>query len=316
MTLKKGSTLNEVIARCHPTNRMQMPWLLTSVDDANLLKVVFDNCVGDMDTGFKIICWTQVYLLHHPDVQDKCGVEIHSRFSPCSIDSISPVLSSVSQRCFIESAQNEIPCGNGVVDFLEECDAGPDGLEGKDKCCSSICLLRENARCRQPLAPFAQTIVCVLEASVFPHVKCLKKSTGGPTNHASAKMFPFYLQQGECVPKEDAACGNGILDKNEECDVGESVRPEGKFSVQYVVLHKVIAMENRKLQVEENNVHKKLFHYETLKKSDISLHVRHHRDVDTGHVTARTYVTFFTLGIRRETPPFIKWNGLGRLLVR
>ncbi|XP_025087789.1 ADAM 17-like protease [Pomacea canaliculata] len=67
--------------------------------------------------------------------------------------------------------------------------------------------------------------------------------------------------------------------------------------LQSVVLHKVIAMENRKLQVEENNLHKQLFHYETLKKSDISLHVRHHRDVDTGHVTARTYVTFFTLGM-------------------
>ncbi|PVD38021.1 hypothetical protein C0Q70_00626 [Pomacea canaliculata] len=71
------------------------------------------------------------------------------------------------------------------------------------------------------------------------------------------------------------------------------------ISCMSVVLHKVIAMENRKLQIEENNLHKQLFHYETLKKSDISLHVRHHRDVDTGHVTARTYVTFFTLGIRR-----------------
>ncbi|PVD38022.1 hypothetical protein C0Q70_00627 [Pomacea canaliculata] len=70
-----------------------------------------------------------------------------------------------------------------------------------------------------------------------------------------------------------------------------------KLCVESVVLHKVIAMENRKLQIEENNLHKQLFHYETLKKSDISLHVRHHRDVDTGHVTARTYVTFFTLGM-------------------
>ncbi|XP_025085770.1 ADAM 17-like protease [Pomacea canaliculata] len=75
-------------------------------------------------------------------------IQINSlRFSPCSIDSISRMLRSVSQRCFIESAEDKIPCGNGVVDIREECDAGPDGLEGKDKCCSSICLLRENARC-------------------------------------------------------------------------------------------------------------------------------------------------------------------------
>ncbi|PVD38013.1 hypothetical protein C0Q70_00618 [Pomacea canaliculata] len=127
---------------------------------------------------------------------------------------------------------------------------------------------------------------------------------------------------GPCFPTTETLrpgqlCYNGDCDKKGEC-----IPSEGFFTVRLfkffnnldfdtlgtrqifffensVVLHKVIAMENRKLQVEENNLHKQLFHYETLKKSDISLHVRHHRDVDTGHVTARTYVTFFTLGIRR-----------------
>ncbi|XP_025085798.1 ADAM 17-like protease [Pomacea canaliculata] len=67
--------------------------------------------------------------------------------------------------------------------------------------------------------------------------------------------------------------------------------------LQCILQHTVTALENRDPNIEENNLHKQLFHYETLKKSDISLHVRHHRDVDTGHVTARTYVTFFTLGM-------------------
>ncbi|XP_025085852.1 ADAM 17-like protease [Pomacea canaliculata] len=96
------------------------------------------ECSPNDQEGGRYVMFANVVPGTHPN---------NWRFSPCSIDYISPVLRSVSQECFIESDKDEIPCGNGVVDFLEECDAGPDGLEGKDKCCSSICLLRENANC-------------------------------------------------------------------------------------------------------------------------------------------------------------------------
>ncbi|PVD38014.1 hypothetical protein C0Q70_00619 [Pomacea canaliculata] len=105
----------------------------------------------------------------------------------------------------VQSAEDKIPCGNGVVDIREECDAGPDGLEGKDKCCSSICLLRENARCRQTL-----TADQWLHISLSSFCPC-----------SQWRRLP--RQQGECVSEKDVPCGNGIVDEREECDVGKSV---------------------------------------------------------------------------------------------
>ncbi|PVD38015.1 hypothetical protein C0Q70_00620 [Pomacea canaliculata] len=172
-----------------------------------------------------------------------------------------------------QSAQDEIHCGNGVVDIREECDAGADGLEGKDKCCSSICLLRENARCRQ--FPFyLQQGECVpkedaacgneasaLTADVLPRtVRSLEIRIIGATEPACVivmrpmpantavrrtlatrntanvsqqkRLLVFEnpaTTQGKCVPEEDVPCGNGVLDKNEECDAGEeSVKNQDK----------------------------------------------------------------------------------------
>ncbi|PVD38016.1 hypothetical protein C0Q70_00621 [Pomacea canaliculata] len=185
-------------------------------------------------------------------------------------------------------AREGIPCGNGVLDTEEECDAGQDSLKNQDKCCNRTCHLKESAQCRgQCINGRCITTYCKelgeKDNRRYRACMCDHDAETMKTNLVMTVVFLtalFWIPISWCI---------SCMDRKE--------KKQAPKKPMYVVLHKVIAMENRKLQVEENNVHKKLFHYETLKKSDISLHVRHHRDVDTGHVTARTYVTFFTLGM-------------------
>jgi disintegrin and metalloproteinase domain-containing protein 17 len=65
-------------------------------------------------------------------------------FSPCSINYISEVLKTKS-HCF--TGESLSYCGNDRVEANEECDAGPDGRQGLDKCCDENCKLRPTAQC-------------------------------------------------------------------------------------------------------------------------------------------------------------------------
>jgi len=65
-------------------------------------------------------------------------------FSPCSINYISEVLKTKS-HCF--TGESLSYCGNNRVEANEECDAGPDGRQGLDKCCDENCKLRPSAQC-------------------------------------------------------------------------------------------------------------------------------------------------------------------------
>ncbi|PVD38020.1 hypothetical protein C0Q70_00625 [Pomacea canaliculata] len=238
--------------------------------------------------------------------------------------------------------EKDVPCGNGVLDTEEECDAGEESLKNQDKCCNRTCHLKESAQCRGQcingrcittyckelgekdnrryracmcdhdvsrivfLGQLMQHSFCLLPASVACKRCCLEvfdNDTNGPCFPTTETLRPGQRcyngecdEKGECIPSEGLFTVR-LFNFFNNLDFDTLGTGQIFFFENSVVLHKVIAMENRKLQVEENNLHKQLFHYETLKKSDISLHVRHHRDVDTGHVTARTYVTFFTLGM-------------------
>lgn len=58
-------------------------------------------------------------------------------FSPCSVDSIRPVLQSNSE-CFSNTGAF---CGNGIVESGEECDCGSDEQCATDLCCMTGCML-------------------------------------------------------------------------------------------------------------------------------------------------------------------------------
>ncbi|XP_071103682.1 ADAM 17-like protease [Haliotis cracherodii] len=64
-------------------------------------------------------------------------------FSPCSRRYVSDVLRAKAFKCFVERKDNVPYCGNGIVDNLENCDAGPDG----DDCCTSQCRFKSGASC-------------------------------------------------------------------------------------------------------------------------------------------------------------------------
>lgn len=65
------------------------------------------------------------------------------RFSPCSIKSMSNVLSRRASLCFEAAVISQRLCGNSRLDRGEDCDSG----KKEDRCCSSKCKFKANALC-------------------------------------------------------------------------------------------------------------------------------------------------------------------------
>lgn len=69
----------------------------------------------------------------------------NNKFSPCSRTSIAAVLRNKKDSCFV--APRNSFCGNYRVEDGEDCDAGPDGRAGSDRCCDSQCRFVAGVNC-------------------------------------------------------------------------------------------------------------------------------------------------------------------------
>ena len=122
----------------------------------------------------------------------------NDEFSPCSIDSIRPVLVARSPMCFLSTTA---VCGNGLVEEGEDCDCG-DALSCQDPCCvpsgsgEQSCKFKPLAECTQDLSTGS---VCCNSSCLFvpaedmrvcqPMSVCSSVSTSLNTGGGGASHF-------------------------------------------------------------------------------------------------------------------------------
>ncbi|XP_006735819.1 disintegrin and metalloproteinase domain-containing protein 1a-like [Leptonychotes weddellii] len=91
------------------------------------------------------ICKDKRFCLMHENITKESG------FSNCSSDHFSQFLREHKGACLFNKPRprgrlrRQATCGNGVLDYNEECDCGPDC--GNNPCCDLTCRLKEKAKC-------------------------------------------------------------------------------------------------------------------------------------------------------------------------
>ncbi|XP_025085784.1 disintegrin and metalloproteinase domain-containing protein 17-like [Pomacea canaliculata] len=123
-------------------------------------------------------------------------------------------------------SEKDVPCGNGVLDTEEECDAGEESLKNQDKCCNSTCHLRESAQCSGFNKP------CCKDCKIAPQGTDCEYNFDLPCME-SAKCDGVSTDCPSAVPKENGAvcigegqCINGTCITK---DCNELGKKEKKF---------------------------------------------------------------------------------------
>ncbi|XP_059147561.1 ADAM 17-like protease [Physella acuta] len=93
------------------------------------------ECSPDDMQGGKYIMWDSY--------NGAVGVN-NLRFSPCTSRMVEEVLQHKAHLCLLPEHAVDSMCGNGVVEYAEECD---DGMDPNSKCCWPNCRLKEGAIC-------------------------------------------------------------------------------------------------------------------------------------------------------------------------
>ncbi|KAK0043035.1 disintegrin and metalloproteinase domain-containing protein 17 [Biomphalaria pfeifferi] len=117
-------------------------------------------CSPSSEEGGKYLMWA------------RSGMEIDAnslKFSPCSNAEISQVLEAKAHKCFLPYNINSSYCGNGLLDYGEECDVG---ILQEDPCCQENCRLRTNATC----SPFSHPC-CTSDCHIAPSTQLCRDST-------------------------------------------------------------------------------------------------------------------------------------------
>ncbi|XP_042313496.1 disintegrin and metalloproteinase domain-containing protein 17-like [Sceloporus undulatus] len=120
--------------------------------------------------------------------------ENNKMFSNCSKVSILRTIETKAPECFKE--RNNKVCGNSRVDEGEECDPGLLRLYD-DPCCTSECMLRQNATCSDRNSPCCKG--CQFESA---QKKC-QEAINATCKGESYCTVPLRLIIGECILNTD-----------------------------------------------------------------------------------------------------------------
>ncbi|KAK0043036.1 ADAM 17-like protease [Biomphalaria pfeifferi] len=152
------------------------------------------TCSPSSSNGGKFLMWARSGV----------SVEGNARmFSPCSITSITAVLMAKAHKCFTSYESNKQFCGNGLLEYGEQCDVG---VLQEDACCQKNCRLRPNATCSSFSHP-----CCTANCQVAPATQLCRDNAHSPcyaTPYCTGEDFrrcPFP----EALPNNSSCEGQG-----------------------------------------------------------------------------------------------------------
>lgn len=137
----------------------------------------------------------------------------NNKFSSCSVNDISAVLTSKGQDCFSATPDKNSPCGNGLIDSGEEaCDAGYLGRFNLDPCCDAFCQLKGTSTC----SPVNHG--CCLNCQVAPPgTICLGDSQVSCYNASACTGQSLECPKAPFKPRGSTCLDSGVCDGQGVC---------------------------------------------------------------------------------------------------